>query len=83
MKLFLVHLGYYDEKIEAGFYESHTNIFVCARDEPGAQKAARENKLFKKKGTHIDSIMEVNQVNGFDIMLKKNTKLIKNKNYMY
>jgi len=83
MKLFLIHLGYYDEKIEAGFYESHTNVLVTAKNENDAQIKAKENKLFKKKGTHIDSMMEINQVNGFDIMLKKSNKVIKNKNYMY
>ena len=32
MKLFLVHTGYYDNNISNGFYESHTNYFVVAKD---------------------------------------------------
>ena len=42
MKLFQVHTGFYDPNISDGFYEGHTNIFVCAKDEKDARKKVKE-----------------------------------------
>ena len=47
MKLFQVHTGFYDPNISDGFYEGHTNIFVCAKDEKEARKAVKEKKNIK------------------------------------
>ena len=44
MKLFQVHTGFYDPNISDGFYEGHTNIFVCAKDEEDASKIVKEKK---------------------------------------
>ena len=47
MKLFQVHTGFYDPNISDGFYEGHTNIFVCAKDEKEARKVVKEKKEYK------------------------------------
>ena len=49
MKLFQVHTGFYDPNISDGFYEGHTNIFVCAKDENDARKIVKEKKEYKNK----------------------------------
>ena len=47
MKLFQVHTGFYDPNISDGFYEGHTNIFVCAKDEKDARKVLKEKKEYR------------------------------------
>ena len=47
MKLFQVHTGFYDPNISDGFYEGHTNIFVCAKDEKEARKKVKEKESKK------------------------------------
>ena len=65
MKLFQIHTGFYDPKdISNGFYEGHTNFFVCA-------KAVKEKKEFKKYKMHIDGIQEISSVDGYKVVLKK------------
>ena len=45
MKLFQVHAGFYDPNdVSKGFYEGHTNFFVCAKDISSARKAVKEKK---------------------------------------
>ena len=56
MKLFLVHAGFYDSNISGGFYESHTNYFVVARDIKEAKAKAKNISEFKDKKMHIDGI---------------------------
>lgn len=73
MKLFQIHTGFYDEKdASKGFYEGHTNFFVCAKDTSSARKEVKEKKEFKKYKMHIDGIQEISEVDGFKIILKKN-----------
>ena len=31
MKLFMVHVGFYDEEVGEGIYESHMNFFVACQ----------------------------------------------------
>ena len=47
MKLFQVHTGFYDPNISNGFYEGHTNIFVCAKNEKDARKKVKLKKEYK------------------------------------
>ena len=69
MKLFLIHAGFYDNDVSSGFYESHTNYFVVADNIKSAKSKARSIKEFKDKKMHIDGIMEVNEVDGYNINL--------------
>jgi len=47
-KLFLIHLGYYDD-IGSGIYESHTNFFMVASDFDNAKEKAKQLDIVKKK----------------------------------
>ena len=69
MKLFLIHVGFYDPEIIKGLYEQHSNYFVVAEDIKEAQKKARQNPIYKRKKMHIDGIQELNVVDGFRINL--------------
>ena len=55
MKLFQVHTGFYDPNISHGFYEGHTNIFVCAKDEEDARKIVKEKTEYKMLKMHIEN----------------------------
>ena len=71
MKLFQVHTGFYDPNISDGFYEGHTNIFVCARDEKEARKKVKEKEEYKKFKMHIDGVQEIDTIEGYKIKLVK------------
>ena len=57
--------------ISHGFYEGHTNIFVCAKDEEDARKIVKEKKEYKKLKMHIDGIQEISVVDGYKVELAK------------
>ncbi|MDG2266495.1 MAG: DUF1543 domain-containing protein [Candidatus Marinimicrobia bacterium] len=69
MNLYLVHAGFYDEDVSSGFYESHTNYFVVSDSLKSAKLKARSIKEYQDKKMHIDGIMEVNEVDGYNINL--------------
>ena len=71
MKLFQVHTGFYDPNISDGFYEGHTNIFVCAKDEKEARKKVKEKEESKKFKMHIDGIQEITIVDDYKVELNK------------
>ena len=71
MKLFQVHTGFYDPNISDGFYEGHTNIFVCAKDDKEARKKVKEKEEYKKFKMHIDGIHEINIVDDYKVELNK------------
>ena len=71
MKLFQVHTGFYDPNISDGFYEGHTNIFVCAKDEEDARKIVKEKNEYKMFKIHIDVIQVNNVVDGYKVELAK------------
>ena len=71
MKLFQVHTGFYDPNISDGFYEGHTNIFVCARDEKEAREKVKEKEEYKKFKMHIDGVQEIDTIEGYKIKLVK------------
>ncbi len=82
MKLYLVHCGFYDQKIGDNIYEFHTNLFVVASSFEDAKIKIKSDPLFKKKKMHIDGMVEVNKVSGFEISLKKSkTKGLDNFNF--
>ena len=69
MKLFLIHVGFYDPEIMEGLYKQHSNYFVVAQNIKEAKKKARLNPIYKRKKMHIDGIQELNVVDGFRINL--------------
>ena len=73
MKLFLVHTGYYDDRISNGFYESHTNYFVVAENIKKAKSRIKKIDEFKSKNMHIDGILEIQNIGNYSIKLEKLT----------
>ena len=72
MKLYQIHTGFYDPKdVSKGFYEGHTNFFVCAKDKSGARKKVKAKKEFKTFKMHIDGIQEITLVDNYAVKLKK------------
>ena len=71
MKLFQVHTGFYDPNISDGFYEGHTYIFVCAKDEKDARKKVKYKKDYKTVKMHIDGIQEITIVDDYKVELNK------------
>ena len=69
MKLFLIHVGFYDPEIMEGLYEQHSNYFVVAQNIKEAKKKPLLNPIYKRKIMHIDGIQELNAVDGFRINL--------------
>jgi hypothetical protein len=71
MKLYIVHVGYYDQEIGYGMYESHTNFFVVAEDERAAKRKTLSKPVFKERKMHIDGIQEITVVDGYCVQLEK------------
>ena len=69
MKLFLIHVGFYDPEIMGGLYEQHSNYFIVAENIKEAKKKARQNPIYKRKRMHIDGIQELNVIDGFRVKL--------------
>ena len=69
MKLFLIHVGFYDPDIMEGLYEQHSNYFVVAENIKEAKNKARGKPIYKRKKMHIDGIQELNIIDGFRINL--------------
>tara|TARA_B100000902_G_C27299539_1_gene911978 strand:- start:1872 stop:2153 length:282 start_codon:yes stop_codon:yes gene_type:complete len=74
MKLFLVHTGYYDKSVGEGFFEQHTNIFIVAKNAYLAKEKVKLNEDYIQKKMHIDGIKEINNIDGYDIQIKKTKK---------
>ena len=49
MKLFMIHVGFYDPALGEGIYEFHTNYFVVASDPKSAKKELMSRDEFKLK----------------------------------
>ena len=83
MKLYLVHVGFYDPNIMEGLYEQHANFFVVAKNVVAAKKKARENTVYKKKKMHIDGIQELKIIDGYRINLIRDDLSNDTVNYGY
>ena len=82
MKLFIVHVGFYELSI--GIYELHSNILVVAKDVQEAKENVKNLDIFKDKQMHIDGIQEISSVDGYAIVLSKNESVDRqNKLYSY
>jgi len=73
MKLFMVHVGYYDKSIGEGLYETHLNYFVAAEDAKDAKNKAHQLSEFQERSMHIDGMKEISSVDGYKITLEKDT----------
>jgi hypothetical protein len=83
MKLFMVHVGFYDEEVGEGIYESHINFFVAAGNAKSAKRKTMQMSQFRNKKMHIDGIKEVAHVDGYEVNLTKALKAKKSKVYSY
>ena len=71
MKLYLIHTGYYDKSVGDGFYEQHTNILIVAKDAYSAREKVKKQQDYINKKMHIDGIKEIENIDGYDLQLKK------------
>ena len=83
MKLYLIHIGFYDPELMDGLYEQHGNFFVVADNVKEAKIRVRKNPIFKHKKMHIDGIQELNSVDGYQVTLVKETSDNKSVSYSY
>ena len=83
MKLFMVHVGFYDDEFGEGIYESHINFFVAAGNAKSAKKKIMQMKKFRDKKMHIDGIKEISSVDGYEVNLIKSPDQKKSKVYSY
>ena len=71
MKLYMVHVGYYDLENGEGIYESHKNFFVAAQDPKEAKTKTFQLEEFVNNKMHIDGIKEISSVQGYEVNLIK------------
>ena len=83
MKLYLIHVGFYDPELIDGLYEQHVNFFVVAKNVKEAKSRAKRIQMFQNKNMHIDGIQELNLVDGYRVNLVKETGTKETVNYSY
>tara|TARA_B110001454_G_C12513004_1_gene347631 strand:- start:61 stop:333 length:273 start_codon:yes stop_codon:yes gene_type:complete len=83
MKLYLIHVGFYDPELMDGLYEQHGNFFVVAKNVKEAKYRAKRIQMFQNKNMHIDGIQELNFVDGYRVNLVKETGTKETVNYSY
>ena len=49
MKLFMAHVGFYDQSIGGGLYETHLNYFIAASNAKDAKDKTKALEEFKQK----------------------------------
>lgn len=81
MHLYLVHVGFYDEEI--GIYELHSNIFVVAEDVSSAKEKIKQKPVYQKNKMHIDGIIEIINIDGYEIVPEKKLKNIENRKFSH
>lgn len=64
-KLYVVHVGYYDDVVNYGVYEAHTNFFVVAASPQEAKKIAKAKPIYAAKKMHTDGVQEITAVGGY------------------
>ncbi|MDC0509399.1 DUF1543 domain-containing protein [Gammaproteobacteria bacterium] len=74
MKLYMMHVGYYDKNIGDGIYEIHLNYFVAALNPKDAKIKTKSFAEFKEKSMHIDGIKEISFVDGYEVLLKESSE---------
>ena len=81
MNLYIAHVGFYDDEME--IYELHSNLLVAASNVKTAKKNIKKKDIYVSKKMHIDGIIEILNVDGYDIKLKKSPSKIKNKKFSH
>lgn len=81
MYLYLAHVGFYDEEI--GIYELHSNILVVAEDVKSAKEKIKQKPVYQKKKMHIDGIIEIINVDGYEIVPEKKSEKIENRKFSH
>ncbi len=81
MKLFIIHVGYYD--YEVGMYELHSQFLICAQTASEAKAKVVQKEIFVKKKMHIDGIQEITQVDGYQLNFTATNNQVENKVYSY
>ena len=72
MELYLVHTSYYDKSFGDGFYEQNKNIFMVAETPYDAREKVKRHQDFIDKKMHIDSMKEIENIDGYDIKIVQN-----------
>ena len=74
MKLFMVHVGFYDRSIGEGLYETHVNYFIAAENAKEAKTKTLSLEEFQAKSMHIDGIKEISNVQGYEVILTEGSE---------
>ena len=74
MKLFTVHVGFYDRSVGEGLYKTCSNYFTAAENANEAKTKAHSLKEFQANSMHIDGIKEISNVQGFEVILKEGSE---------
>ncbi len=69
-KLYIVHVGFYDDEI--GIYELHSNFLVAAIDIHEVKTIVKNKDIFQRKKMHIDAVQEIDIVDGYKVTLELN-----------
>lgn len=69
MNLYMAHVGFYEK--DFGIYELHSNLFVAASNMQEAKEKIKQKDIFITKKMHIDGLLEIIHVDGYEIILKK------------
>lgn len=77
----MAHVGFYEQA--NGIYEIHSNIFVAAENIKDATKKIKNKTIFIEKNMHIDGIQELINIDGYDIILKRQSRDTTNPIYHY
>ena len=72
MELYLVHTGYYDKSFGDGLYEQNKNIFIVTETPYDAREKVKSHQGFIDKKMHIDSMKEIENIDGCDIKVVQN-----------
>ena len=83
MKLFMIHVGFYDDEVGEGIYESHINYFTAGEDPKDAKARIFSLKEFQDKKMHIDGIKEISSVDGYEVQLVESSQATKGKVFSY
>lgn len=66
----MIHTGFIDD-IHDGVYEYHSNFLIVANTPAEAKGKVNKNTDFIKRKMHIDSIQQINMIDGYIIQLIK------------
>lgn len=72
VKLYLVHVGYYDTGLGQGIFESHADIVIAAESFEEARTKAKAHGLSHGQKVHIDGMLRIDVVDGYEISLQEN-----------